>query len=98
MLANTPLRPPSLSKIQFKIFWFVARRPQGVTRQEIFDFVYGGREDGGPYDKVVEVHLNHINKKLAPSGLIIRRDPPRKQREKFQLRRTDNGHIWLPYV
>jgi DNA-binding response OmpR family regulator len=93
---RTASRGLDLPPIQLRIFWFVAANPQGVTRVEIFDMLYEEREDGGPFDHTLSVHLRHLNRRLQVSGLVIRTDPPRAHGARYQLRRIDNTHIWLP--
>lgn len=88
---------PKLSRIMQRIFWFVALRPWGVTQAEIFDHLYGDDPDGGPFDHIISVHLNHLNKQLEQSGLCIAKLTKRNHSLPYQLRRLDNGHIWLPF-
>jgi hypothetical protein len=95
-LVTSPAIPRALGRVHAGIFWFVAWHPEGVTRMEIFDHLYGDREDGGPFDKCLDTHLCHLNTKLARYGLVIRKEIPRKHKLKYNLRRLDNGNIWLP--
>lgn len=89
-------RPRGLSRTLNRIYWFVAMRPHGVTKAEIFDYLYGDDPDGGPFDKIIDIHICHLNSILSKSGLIICRLIKRKHGLPYQLRRLDNGHIWLP--
>ena len=93
---RTASRGFDLPPIMLRIFWFVAANPQGVTKIEIFDMLYSDREDGGPFDKAIGVHLRLLNRRIQIRGLVIRTDPPKIHGGRFQLRRIDNAHIWLP--
>jgi DNA-binding response OmpR family regulator len=89
-------KPQGLSPIMQRIFWFVALRPWGVTKPEIFDHLYGDDPDGGPFDHIMDVHICHLNTRLKESGLRVAKLVKRKHNMPYQLRRIDNGHIWLP--
>ena len=69
--------PPAIALpgIKQRIYDYVARHPEGVTRQQVADYAYAERTDGGPLtsNSCISVHINQINKKwLASLGLRIR--------------------------
>lgn len=92
----TPRIPRYLSPIQHRIFWFVALSPAGVTKGAIFDHLYGDDPDGGPFDGCLYAHLTYLNQKLAAFGLKVAKRMKRVPTIPFNLRRLDNGNIWLP--
>ncbi len=49
----------------------LAAGPRLVTHDELFDCLYDGREDGGPYDKIISVMICRLRKQMAPLGIII---------------------------
>jgi two-component system cell cycle response regulator CtrA len=42
-----------------------------VPKERLFDHLYGGDPNGGPHDKVIEVWVCRIRKKLADAGADI---------------------------
>jgi two-component system cell cycle response regulator CtrA len=55
----------SLSKIEHKIFTYLVRHhKQVVTKEKIFNAVYGLKDDA-PFDKVIDVFICKIRKKLS---------------------------------
>lgn len=101
MLASvSPRIPPSLSRLRARIFWFVGLHPQGVTKQEIFDFLYDDDPNGGPEGGIchINVLLTQFNKKLRLYGLRIAMEYPRRYSTPYNLRRLDNNNIWLPRI
>lgn len=65
-----------LTRIEEKIFLFLAvRRGQWVSKDTIFDGVWGDDEDGGPLWvwSALGVHIHHIRKKLPPYTIDSRR-------------------------
>jgi hypothetical protein len=72
---NRPL-PPAIElqgKIRRRYWDFISRHPEGVTKNQIFDAVYGDDPNGGPLrgDLVVRVNVYHINKVLRKHGLRV---------------------------
>jgi hypothetical protein len=89
----------ALSGRMKQIFWFVATHPHGVMRKEIFDYLYEDDPDGGPESEhIIWTLVTYLNARLAPSGLIVRKEFARRHMCGYQLRRLDNGHIWMPFV
>lgn len=43
------------------------------TRMEIFDALYGYREDGGPLygEHIIDIHIAQLKKRLVPLGLRV---------------------------
>lgn len=42
-----------------------------VSRRAIFTILYGDRPDGGPDDKIIDVYLFHIRKRMEALGFTI---------------------------
>lgn len=49
----------------------VAAYPRRVSRSEMHEHLYGEREDGGPFDGVIDVHIYALRKRLAPTGIRV---------------------------
>jgi hypothetical protein len=50
----------------------IAERPDGITRAELLDVVYGDDIDGGPDNaNVISVLIKHANAELAAQGFHI---------------------------
>jgi hypothetical protein len=79
------------------IYNFVASHPEGVTRQEIFDHLYGHRPSGGPTVglNVINVHFVRVNDVLARKdrAIVGHRSGGRMR---YTLRRLSTGNIWMP--
>ena len=59
-------------RIKQAIYDYIAVHPEGVTRAQIMDAIYGDREDGGPESgAIVSVHLNKMRPVLHAAGLEI---------------------------
>ena len=69
--------PPKISaldnkRVKKRIYEFIARNPQGVSRAQIMDSAYADDIDGGPDGvNVISVHIAGINKLLEPEGVRI---------------------------
>jgi hypothetical protein len=60
------------SPIKKRIYSFIARHPEGVTRDQVFERVYADDRDGGPdYPNVISVHIFDMNRMLEPLGVRI---------------------------
>ena len=55
------------------IYDYVSAHPEGVTRQQVAEFVYKDRHDGGPEFAlgVISINIPFMNDTLAPLGLRI---------------------------
>jgi hypothetical protein len=75
-------------------------RPQGVTREQMFEHLYGRRPNGGPGVglNVISVHLNSMNEKLARKDMKVQADRRGNGEFLYTLRRLSTGNIWLPIV
>ena len=59
-------------RVKKRIYEFIARNPQGVSRDEIMDAAYADDPDGGPESvNVISVHVLRINKILEHEGVRI---------------------------
>jgi DNA-binding response OmpR family regulator len=59
-------------RIQQKIYDYIACHPEGVTREQVIEAVYGDREDGGPESySIISAHLNKMRPALHAAGLDI---------------------------
>jgi hypothetical protein len=79
--------------VLYTIYDFVSRHPEGVTRKQIFEHVYGHRPSGGPSVglNIVNVHMCRMNELLAARDMMIKRAGA-----VYNLRRQSTGNIWLP--
>ena len=58
--------------VKRRIFDFVAKHPEGVSRDQILDAVYGHRSDGGPESgSIVSGHLNKMRAVMRAAGVDI---------------------------
>jgi hypothetical protein len=58
--------------VRQRIVDVIAGRPDGITRAELLDVVYGDDVDGGPENpNTVAVLIKHANAELAPRGYQI---------------------------
>jgi hypothetical protein len=58
--------------IKQRIYEYIAAHPEGVTRAQIIDAVYGDDPDGGPETwGVISVHVQYMRAELARHGLAI---------------------------
>lgn len=75
-----------LTATQYRIATAIRRR--GMTRDELIDFLYEGREDGGPETAVSVFHVTvkNANDRLKPLGLKIGSDSLGKQQTPYRLR------------
>jgi DNA-binding response OmpR family regulator len=67
----------SLSPLKFEILaTLMLAYPRLLRTREIADYVYGGREDGGPLSvgSVVHTMLKEINAVLPPINLRVRKE------------------------
>lgn len=75
-MCKRPYPPPRKifrGPVRQAIYDYVAKHPHGVTRDQIFNAVYGDDPNGGPIDmQVIAVTVHHINKALAGTGTYIR--------------------------
>jgi len=56
-----------------RLYDYVARNPQGVTRQQIIDYVYHDDANGGPDNpNIIPVVVKHVNNRLEAGGHAIR--------------------------
>ena len=60
--------------VKARIYDFVSKHPEGVTRDQIGDYAYAERHDGGPDALwVISVHVKQMNDKtLKPMGCMIK--------------------------
>jgi hypothetical protein len=80
----------------YTIYEFVASHPEGVTREEMFQHLYGNRPSGGPASmNIMSVHLVKMNKRLAfkDRGIKSHRVGGKAH---YTLRRLSTGNIWMP--
>jgi hypothetical protein len=67
--------PPILSvsgPVRRRIVDVIASRPNGITRPQLIQAVYGGDPNGGPlHGNVVSVLVHHANRQLRPQGYEI---------------------------
>jgi hypothetical protein len=60
------------ARVKQRIYDYICRHPEGVTRRQVIDAVYGHDPDGGPLVmNVVSVHIQKMNDVLANHGLRI---------------------------
>ena len=58
--------------VKKRIYSFIAKHPEGVTRDQVFERVYADDRDGGPdYPNVISVHIASMNRMLKPLGVRI---------------------------
>lgn len=58
--------------VRARIYEFVSKHPEGVTRDQIADFVYRNDRDGGPSAfNTISVAISKLNKILASHLLVI---------------------------
>jgi len=58
--------------IKRRIYEFIARHPEGVTRAQIMEHAYAIDPGGGPENQeIVNVHIWGMRKRLAAEGLAI---------------------------
>lgn len=57
-----------------RIYEFIAKHPEGVSRAEVADYVYADHHDGGPEHSLtcISTAINQMNRSLAKSGLQIK--------------------------
>lgn len=56
-----------------RIYDYIAKHPEGVTRYQVIDWVYADRKDGGPeWANGISVMIMALNKKLAERGMKIK--------------------------
>jgi hypothetical protein len=61
-----------LRPVRQRIVDSIANRPDGITRNEILDLVYGGDPNGGPDNpNTISVLIKHANAELAVQGFRI---------------------------
>lgn len=60
--------PVHLSPMQFKIYDIVRKSKYGIEGSRLVDKVYADREDGGPDNASISVHvsISILNRRLAP--------------------------------
>ena len=59
--------------VRQRIYDFIVKHPEGVTRKQVIDSVYADRIDGGPeWANGISVLIRLINKQLAGSGFKIK--------------------------
>ncbi|MFG1462102.1 helix-turn-helix domain-containing protein [Xanthobacter sp. DSM 24535] len=44
---------------------------QVVSRADLFDAMYGEREDGGPFEKIIDINLVPVRRALKPLGVSV---------------------------
>jgi hypothetical protein len=58
--------------VRQRIIDVIAARPDGITRAELLDVVYGDDIDGGPDNaNTISVLIKHANEDLKPQGFRI---------------------------
>ena len=79
--------PPKLlfehQPVKKRIYDFIAKHPEGVSRDQILDAVYADDPDGGPTPQAVSVHIFLMRRVLNPLGLTI--TSPRGRGASFRL-------------
>ena len=60
--------PPAVDvggPVRQRVFDYIAKHPEGVTRPQVLTHVYADDPNGGPNNEnVVSVHVRNINKRL----------------------------------
>lgn len=69
--------PPRLifenKPVRQRIYDYISAHPEGVTRDQVMDAVYGDDINGGAESRtIISVHLNRMNPTLMLHGLKIR--------------------------
>jgi len=83
-----PENPFEGRPVKARIYAFVSRHPEGVSREQIMDNVYADDRNGGPeWLTTISVHIHWINRKLAKLGLRI--SSPRGRRGCYKLHSLD---------
>jgi DNA-binding response OmpR family regulator len=60
--------------VKQRIYDYIAKHPEGVTREQILDFVWADDIDGGPeFKNIVSVHIEKMRPILIEIGLTITR-------------------------
>lgn len=76
------------------IYDYIAKHPEGVTREQLINHVYAGRLDGGPqWSNVISVLVRKINLLLEKRNEIVE-----KRGGKRKLRITSRGGPGSLYV
>ena len=56
-----------------RLYDFVVKHPEGTTREQIADFVYGDDPNGGPDSPAaIRALVWRMNNRLKPEGIAIR--------------------------
>lgn len=93
-----PARHPFTRGRCRQVYDFVARHPQGVRIEEIFEHIWGNDPDGGPegWRSLLHTTIGDVNDKLRALDLIVTRDVRGRHDTPYNLRRISTGNIWLP--
>ena len=84
-----PQNPFVTSPIKARIYAFITKHPEGVTRDQIADHVYADDPNGGPeWTSTISVHIHWMNIKLSKLGLKIA--SPRGRSSNFRLRKLED--------
>ena len=80
-----------------QVYEFIGQHPEGVTRTEIFDHIFGDDPDGGTIggDHDTWIWINTLNRKLKPHDLVVV-GSKHNGVKRYTLRRISTGNIWLP--
>lgn len=60
-----------LSAAHERVLGLLVASPGVATRERMFTALYGMRDDGGPDQKIFDVYISQIRKKLTPHGVNI---------------------------
>lgn len=68
MVENTPI---DLTSTEFKLLYFLARRPGWVySRNQILNYLWGN--DKIVIDRTIDVHIRNLRQKLGTAGMMIK--------------------------
>lgn len=76
-----------LTRIQQRIMDLLERHGE-IHSEVLWTALYASDPNGGPEPTIIDVHINQMNKRLRPHGLMIQRRNRQKKHEPWRLVRA----------